>query len=370
MQNNIVNKRPRNCEELEKIIIQTTIEEIGLFKNKSNEVYTNKEIKEAQKLKVNAKKEYEMAIRMKNPEQIKNKLDQYKKHQIKLINIIKDYEIKTTENKLKAINNSGETNSKMFSNLIRQIKKNNSEDLYTIKNQNGEKLFNEKDVTQYTELYYKELYTKKTLSTYHKSWTEFIEKEIEKLRENRKHEKDKMNIPIQEKEVTQAIKSLKNNKSTGPHKIKNEFIKYGGGELTKSLSPTFNKIFENETIPISWNKSNTTNIDKGKPDKELLDNNRGISLTNNICKVFEKVINNRIKSVLSFTKAQAGAREGRSSVDQLITLKSVLQQRNFQRKQTYIALIDTEKAFDYTWREEMFHNLWQRGVRGKIWRLM
>ena len=98
---------------------------------------------------------------MKNPEQIKNKLDQYKKHQINLTNIIKDYEIKTAENKLKAINNRGGTNSKMFWNLIRQIKKNNSEDLYAIKNQNGEKSFNEKDIKQYTELYYKELYLKK-----------------------------------------------------------------------------------------------------------------------------------------------------------------------------------------------------------------
>ena len=38
-----------------------------------------------------------MAIRMKNTEQIKNKLDQYKKHQINLASIIKDYEIKTTK---------------------------------------------------------------------------------------------------------------------------------------------------------------------------------------------------------------------------------------------------------------------------------
>ena len=90
MQNNIINGKPRNYEELEKIIIQTAIEEIGLFKNKNNEVYTNKKMKEARKLKLKARKQYEMAIRMKNPEEIKNKLDQYKKHQINLTNIIKD----------------------------------------------------------------------------------------------------------------------------------------------------------------------------------------------------------------------------------------------------------------------------------------
>ena len=117
-----------------------------------------------------------MAIRMKNLEQIKNKLDQCKKHQINLTNIIKDYEIKTTENKLKVINNSGGTNSKMFWNLIRQIKKSNSEDLYAIKNQNGEKIFNEKDIKQCMELYYKEPYSKRISSTYHKSWTENMKK--------------------------------------------------------------------------------------------------------------------------------------------------------------------------------------------------
>ena len=80
MENNIINSESRNYEELGKIIIRTTVEEIELFEKQNNEVYTNKNIKEAQKLKTQAKKEYEMAIRMKKIEQIKNKLDQYKKH--------------------------------------------------------------------------------------------------------------------------------------------------------------------------------------------------------------------------------------------------------------------------------------------------
>ena len=36
MQNNIMSSKPRNYEKLEKIIIQTAVEEIGLFKNKNN----------------------------------------------------------------------------------------------------------------------------------------------------------------------------------------------------------------------------------------------------------------------------------------------------------------------------------------------
>ena len=76
----------------------------------------------------------------------------------------------------------------MFWNLIRQIKKRNSEDLYAIKNQNGENIFNEKDIKQYTELLLQRILfkKKKTSSTYHSSWTEFIEKEIEKLHQKKK----------------------------------------------------------------------------------------------------------------------------------------------------------------------------------------
>ena len=102
---------------------------------------------------------------------------------------------------------------------------------------NSEKLFNEKDIKQYAELYYKKLYSKKIWSTYHKSWTEFIEKEIEKLHEYRKHEKDKMNDPIKEKEVKQEIKSLKNNKSTGPDKIKKWSHKIWRWWINKIFTP-------------------------------------------------------------------------------------------------------------------------------------
>ena len=43
-----------------------------------------------------------MAFKMENPKRIKNKLDQYKKHQINLTNIRKDYEFKQHKIKLKS----------------------------------------------------------------------------------------------------------------------------------------------------------------------------------------------------------------------------------------------------------------------------
>ena len=69
-------------------------------------------------------------------------------------------------------------------------------------------------------------------------------------------------------------------------------------------------------------------IDKGKNNKEFLSNKRGITYqSNNIYKLFERVINNRIKGRLQFTEAQAGARENRAAVDQIFTLKAIIQNR-------------------------------------------
>ena len=69
------------------------------------------------------------------------------------------------------------------------------------------------------------------------------------------------------------------------------------------------------------------NIDKGKNHIDLLSNKRGISLSNNICKLFERVINYRIKGILKFAEAQAGARKNRAAVDQMFTLNAIIQNR-------------------------------------------
>ena len=96
-------------------------------------------------------------------------------------------------------------------------------------------------------------------------------------------------------EVKKATQTLKNNKSTGPELIKNEFIKYGGNNLLEKLTHFFNEIFNHEQIPQSWLRSMIINIDKGKKNKELLSNKRRISLSNNICKLFERVINTELQ---------------------------------------------------------------------------
>ena len=150
------------------------------------------------------------------------------------------------------------------------------------------------------------------------------------------------------KEVKKATKTLKNNKSAVLELIKNEFIKYGGNKRLEKLTYFFNEIFNYEQISQSWLRSMIVNIHKDKEKKELLPNKRGISSSNNICKLFERVVNNRIKGTLQFKEAQAGARENTAAADQIFTLKAIIQNRTYKGLPTYIVFMDLEKALDKT----------------------
>ena len=127
--------------------------------------------------------------------------------------------------------------------------------------------------------------------------------------------------------------------------MKNEFIKHGGNKLLEKLTYFFNEIFNHAQIPLSWLRSMIISIDKGKKNKDLLSNKRGISLSNNICKLFERVINNGIKGTLQFTEAQAGLIENRAAVDLIFTLKAIIQNRTSKGLPTDIAFLDLEKTF-------------------------
>ena len=242
-----------------------------MYKYNSNQVYNNKNIKTDRQQKRTAKKELQQVIKTKNNIEIKLKKNQYRISQENLKKIITDCEIEAAQKKLNNITENGGSNSKQFWNLVRSIKRNNTEDMYAITTEDGWRFFSEHDIKEQTAIYYQKIYTPRILPACNPSWTNFIEQQITIFGENKHYEKEYYNREITLQEVKKAAKTLKNNKSTGPELIKNEFIKYGGNKLLEKLTSFFNEIFNHEQIPQSRPRSMITNIDKGK-NKELLSN--------------------------------------------------------------------------------------------------
>ena len=149
------------------------------------------------------------------------------------------------------------------------------EDLYALKNDHGVRLFSEDEIKNYTHQYNRQLYSKQSLPTYEKEWSNYIENKIHIYQENRLHESNEYNQPIHLNEVKRALSLLHNNKNKNPDAIKNEFLKYGGEAIGILLKDYFQQIPQSEDIPTQWNSSALINIDKGRQDKEKLDNKRG-----------------------------------------------------------------------------------------------
>ena len=239
-----------------------------------------------------------------------------------------------------------------------------------LKDENDQYIHNKQDVLQYIEQYFTDLYSPKQSPRYDPEWTQYLETRVEQYTNNREHEDLTINLPIQPKEVQEVISSLPNNKTPGPDSIPYEFLKNGGPGMEQSLFNVVSSVFDQEIIPSQWQQSTTTCIPKGKKNPEYLSNKRALTLASNVAKVFERVMVNRVSKVLPFTEAQAGARKGRSTADQVFILKHVLRSRKAANQPTYLAFLDIKQAYDQVWKAAVLTTLWERGVRGKMWRIL
>ena len=104
---------------------------------------------------------------------------------------------------------------------------------------------------------------------------------------------------ISDKEMDRIIKRLKRNKSLGPDKIPNEIFIEANRETKQLLKIMIENIHITEYIPRSWEEGEIIRLYKGKGQKEKCSNERGITLASNVGKVYERIINEKVKKKTS-----------------------------------------------------------------------
>ncbi len=89
-----------------------------------------------------------------------------------------------------------------------------------------------------------------------------------------------------------------------------------------------------------------------------------------IYKLFSGILNKHIVNVADtnqlFAHEQNGFWKGRSCIDHIFVLSSIIGNRKAKGLSTYIVYIDFEKAFDRIDRKLLFHKLMSIGISGKI----
>lgn len=262
----------------------------------------------------------------------------------------------------------GGVNSKAFWNLKRKALR-NGEDMTCIKDITGKREFEPTRIKDRVADFYEELYATNPNQFGNPTHTWLVEQRVQELRENRRFETE-LNTPFEWREMQEVIRNLPRGKSAGPNRVCYEFIIHGGHKLQKALLNVCESVRRTEDVPDKWQHLSIVMLPKGTKDPEDLNNKRGISLSDVAGKVFERLILKRTENVLEFTEAQAGARKGRSTTDQIFMLKALIRDRQAQGKETYLAFLDLHKAYDKVWKAAILLNLWKKGIRGKMWRLM
>ena len=183
-----------------------------------------------------------------------------------------------------------------------------------------------------------------------------------------------LDIDLSMDEIHLACSRLKSKKAVGPDRISNEVLM--NSSLQGVLHLFFSLCFTYHTVPKIWQKAITSPIPKSSlKDPFVQLNYRGISLTSCIYKLYSSVINNRLSSYCECNKLideeQNGFRPGRSCLDHVFVLSSVIRNRQNNNMSTFAAFIDMKKAFDWVDRDVLlFKILSQFGIKGKMYNVI
>ena len=109
-----------------------------------------------------------------------------------------------------------------------------------------------------------------------------------------------------------------------------------------------------------------------KPEKDATHptNYRPVALTSCVCKIMERMVDNRLVWYLErnkiITPAQSGFRKGRSTTDQLVRLESFVREAFIQKQHVTAIFFDLEKAYNTTWKFGILKDLYEAGLQGRL----
>ena len=216
-----------------------------------------------------------------------------------------------------------------------------------IRDENGHILTKEKDIKERWKAYYNQLMNEENPRQQRNEVLPPNNKEIEK---------------IDEKEVWTAVCKMKNGKAVGPDGIPAEAWKCLGGMGCRFLCWLFNELLRGEKMPNDWRESVMIPIYKNKGDVQDCSNYRGIKLMSHTMKIWERVIDRRIRAEVEICDQQFGFVSGKSTTDAIFALRRTIEKYREKERNLHCVFIDLEKAYDRVPREEVWHCMREKGV--------
>jgi hypothetical protein len=133
-------------------------------------------------------------------------------------------------------------------------------------------------------------------------------------------------------EVRIAIKKMKLGKASGPSGIGAEMLKAAGEAGVLWVTDMCNAIVKEGKIPNDWTKSWMVCVYKGKGDALECGSYRGIKLLDQVMKVFESMMEMKLRSRVPLDDMQFGFRKGKSTTQAIFIVRQ-LQEKYLGKKE-------------------------------------
>ena len=126
-------------------------------------------------------------------------------------------------------------------------------------------------------------------------------------------------------------------------------LKVGSINVTEAIFDLITKSWTGTPIPQDWIDGILVSLFKGKGEKAICDNYRGITLLEAIGKVLARLLLNRLMKDICPTvipESQSGFRSGRGTVDMIFSARQIQEKCIEQQVPLYQVFVDLTKAFD------------------------
>ena len=167
--------------------------------------------------------------------------------------------------------------------------------------------------------------------------------------------------PISVEEIRNQLAVMKGNKACGSDMIPIEVWKKMGEEGVVFLNKEFNEILTSG-IPSSWRLSEVTPLFKGKRSILECSNYRGIMLISHTLKLLERIIDQRLSTIVELGNIQFGVRRGRSTMDPVFALNILQEKYKVKQKDLHMIFVDLEKAYDIIPRDFIWWAMRKRAI--------
>ena len=115
-------------------------------------------------------------------------------------------------------------------------------------------------------------------------------------------------------------------------------------------------------MPEEWRVSTLIPLFNYKGDAQVCGNYRGIKLLSHTMKLWERVIEKRIRREKVIRENQFGFMPGRSTTETIHLLRRLMEKYRERKKDLHLVFIDLEKAYDSIPRSIVWDSLKNRGL--------